>query len=127
MPDPLTSLSKRLAYVLRHNPSAVGLDLDDTGWVDLDELIAAMNRRGHHATRADIDRLLASASKQRFEVAGNRIRAAHGHSIPIELGLLPSPPPPTLYHGTMQRHLSAILERGRVVHDGPRGARLTAV
>jgi putative RNA 2'-phosphotransferase len=31
--------------VLRHRPDSVGLTLDDAGWVDVDELLAALAAR----------------------------------------------------------------------------------
>ncbi|WP_205895365.1 RNA 2'-phosphotransferase, partial [Metapseudomonas otitidis] len=35
----LTTLSKYLSYLLRHQPGAIGLTLDREGWADLDTLI----------------------------------------------------------------------------------------
>ena len=32
-------ISKFLSYVLRHRPGSVGLELDENGWVDVDELL----------------------------------------------------------------------------------------
>ena len=32
-------VSKFLSYVLRHKPDAIGLELDEGGWADVDELI----------------------------------------------------------------------------------------
>jgi putative RNA 2'-phosphotransferase len=48
------------------------------------------------------------------------IRAAQGHSVPVDLRLDPLPPPAVLYHGTVRRFLAAIradgLRRGRRGH-----------
>lgn len=38
MNDDVTRASKFLAYVLRHNPAAIGLDLGEGGWVRIDAL-----------------------------------------------------------------------------------------
>jgi putative RNA 2'-phosphotransferase len=58
--------------------------------------------------------------KKRFEVRGGLIRAAQGHSVPVDLGLDPIAPPGALYHGTVARFLPAIraagLKPGRRVH-----------
>ncbi|HEV7726191.1 MAG TPA: RNA 2'-phosphotransferase [Modestobacter sp.] len=43
---------------------------------------------------------------------GTRIRADQGHSVPVDLGHHPSEPPAELFHGTVERFLPAILERG---------------
>ena len=114
-------LSKRLAFVLRHDPGSIGLDLDPGGWVDLDSLVAALRAYGVHVDRAEIERLVSRAgASSRYEIDGNRIRAAQGHSVPIDLGLEPQPPPRLLYHGTVARFLDDIraagLRRGRRTH-----------
>jgi len=44
-------LSKRLSYVLRHNPASIGLVLDDAGWVELEELVDRLRVDGE----ADVD------------------------------------------------------------------------
>ncbi|PZG12587.1 RNA--NAD 2'-phosphotransferase [Micromonospora craterilacus] len=108
MTDQLTALSKLLAYVLRHRPGAVGVALDDGGWVDVDVLLTALARHGRPVTPDLLDRLVAGTDKQRFEVRGGRIRAAQGHSIAVDLRLAPATPPPVLYHGTVARFLAGI-------------------
>ena len=106
------SLGRFLAYVLRHHPEAAGVTLDGAGWVDLDELVAGLRRRGR---AVDADAVLAAAAadaKGRYEVEGRRIRAAQGHSVAVDLGLAPVPPPAVLYHGTVERFLPSILAEG---------------
>lgn len=110
--DRLRALSKRLSFVLRHRPDAVGIELDRGGWVELDLLIAALTAHGSRVTRDDIDAVMTHISKQRFEIVGTRIRAAHGHSRPVELDLPPREPPAQLFHGTVERFLPSIMSRG---------------
>ena len=93
------SLSKLLSFVLRHRPAAVGLSLDPGGWVPLDVLVEALIRHGHQATRARVLEVVRSSDKQRFALDGDRIRASHGHSQPVELGYAAEPPPAVLFHG----------------------------
>ncbi len=112
MTDQLTAASKLLAYVLRHRPDAVGIALDDGGWVDVDILLTALARHGRAVTPDLLDRLVAGTDKQRFEVLGGRIRAAQGHSISVDLRLEPVAPPPVLYHGTVARFLPGIRAEG---------------
>ncbi|MDB5537295.1 MAG: 2-phosphotransferase [Devosia sp.] len=54
--------------------------------------------------------------KQRFTLSadGQRIRAAQGHSIAIDLGLAPSEPPQILFHGTGRHNLDEIFAKGLV-------------
>lgn len=40
------------------------------------------------------------------------MRAAHGHSVPVDLGLEPVTPPAVLFHGTVSRFLPGILADG---------------
>jgi putative RNA 2'-phosphotransferase len=102
-------LSKRLSYVLRHAPGSAGLTLDDAGWVDVDDLMAALR-----LTRAELDDVVARNDKQRFafDASGTRIRASQGHSVPIDLGYTAASPPAELFHGTVERYLAAILVEG---------------
>ena len=107
------TLSKTLSYWLRHRPDAIGLTLDAQGWASVDAILTALDRE--HG--ADFDRLAAVVEgndKQRFEFSPDlqRIRARQGHSIEIELDLQPTPPPATLFHGTVERFLDAIRAEG---------------
>ncbi len=115
-----TALSKRLSYVLRHDPSSVGLTLEDGGWVAVEELLTALGRHGRSVSRAELDRVVADNDKQRFafDPTGSRIRAQQGHSLPVDLGLEPAEPPPVLFHGTPRRNVASILAQG--LHRGGR-------
>jgi putative RNA 2'-phosphotransferase len=108
----LVSASRFLSYVLRHNPDAVGVRLDEAGWVDIDTLLAALRRHGRPITPEVLARVVAGTDKQRFQVEGGRIRAAQGHTVAVDLRLEPVPPPAVLFHGTVARFLSSILAEG---------------
>ncbi|MGY1815532.1 RNA 2'-phosphotransferase [Blastococcus sp. SYSU D00820] len=112
-PD-VVRVSKRLSYVLRHAPDSVGLALDPAGWVAVDDLLAALAAHGRPVTRAELEHVVATNDKRRFELDpdGRRIRASQGHSVAVELGYAPEPPPERLFHGTPQRNLPAILAEG---------------
>ena len=110
----LVQTSKFLSFVLRHRPEEIGLLLDDSGWADVEELIAAANRHGRKLNRALIEEVVEKNDKKRFTLSadGTRIRAAQGHSRPVDLGLEPIEPPDTLYHGTATRVVDSILSEG---------------
>ncbi len=107
-------ISKFLAMVLRHDPGAVGIALDEAGWADADELIAACGRAGRPLTRAELDHVVAVNDKKRFAFSddGRRIRASQGHSVAVDLGLPAVEPPAVLYHGTAARTVPTVLREG---------------
>ncbi|MBM9510089.1 RNA 2'-phosphotransferase [Actinacidiphila acididurans] len=110
----VVKVSKFLSLVLRHNPGAVGVVLDEGGWVDVDELITACAARGRRFSRADLDHVVATNNKKRFAYSedGRRIRASQGHSVTVDLGLPPATPPDVLFHGTAAASLPLILREG---------------
>lgn len=121
----LVRVSKLLAAVLRHRPESIGIALDEAGWVDVDTLLGALAAHGHVIDRTDLDRVVAGTDKRRFQVEAGRIRAAQGHSVAVDLGLAPAPPPAVLFHGTVARFLPGIRARG-LVPGGRRQVHLSA-
>lgn len=109
-----TRVSRRLSFVLRHNPGSIGIDLEAGGWVDVDVLLKALSAHGLVVTRRQLDDLVAADDKQRFALdrGGTRIRANQGHSVAVDLGLAVAVPPPTLFHGTVPAALESITARG---------------
>lgn len=115
MPQHDVKLSKILSVMLRHNPAAFGLVLDKGGWVNLEDLMAALRRerpRYANITRADIEQLIVTSDKKRYEIDGDRIRAMYGHSVDLEADYEIATPPPLLYHGTSEKALASILTEG---------------
>lgn len=110
----LVRISKFVSKVLRHAPESVGLRLDEAGWVDVDELLAAAAGAGIALDRPTLERVVAENDKQRFALSadGRRIRASQGHSVTVELGLEPRTPPDVLFHGTADRNLDSIRAQG---------------
>lgn len=110
----LVKVSKYLARHLRHDPHRLGVTLDEAGWVDVGELLAACSARGFRLTRAELDEVVRRNDKSRYayDPTGRRIRASQGHSVPVDLGLVPVDPPPVLFHGTSSATVPAILSGG---------------
>lgn len=107
-------LSKRLSYVLRHDPASVGLELDDAGWVPVDDLLDGLAADGVHVDAERLERLVARGPKRRFELddTGQHIRARYGHSVDVDPSHAPVTPPDVLYHGTHPAALERILAEG---------------
>lgn len=106
----LTTISKFMSLVLRHQPGRIGLALDAAGWADISELLARAAAAGRAITRDQLDEVVATSDKRRFALSddGQRIRANQGHSIDVDLGLVPQPPPLVLFHGTAWRFVDSI-------------------
>ena len=114
MESNLKNISKFMSLVLRHKPEEIGLDMNENGWVNLEELIAKMNQKGLIVNVELIARIVETNDKKRvaFNEDKTLIRASQGHSIDIELNLSPAEPPEILYHGTAERFLESILKTG---------------
>ncbi|MCP4676192.1 MAG: RNA 2'-phosphotransferase, partial [Deltaproteobacteria bacterium] len=106
--------SKFLSYVLRHRPDAIDIELDKSGWVDVDVLLRQCRAHNRPIKREELLEIVATDSKNRYALSddGNRIRANQGHSVDVDLNYQPSKPPDVLYHGTVDRFLTAITEEG---------------
>ncbi|MGI5203128.1 RNA 2'-phosphotransferase [Spirillospora sp. CA-108201] len=105
-------ISKYLAKHLRHRPERIGLTLDPEGWADVADLLSAAAAHGFALTRADLEHVVAVNDKKRYELAGDRIRAVQGHTVPVSLNLPVTPPPKLLFHGTVRRSVDPILREG---------------
>ncbi|MFN7890920.1 MAG: RNA 2'-phosphotransferase [Pirellula sp.] len=111
----LTSTSKFLSLLLRHQPEVIGMQLDAEGWLPIDELIENANRQGKQLSLELLHEVVASCEKKRFALSedGLKIRANQGHSVrDIELNLEAVVPPNVLYHGTVAAFLDSICEHG---------------
>ena len=107
--------SKFLSLILRHKPQTVGLSLDKHGYVPVQDLLDALSKHGWESfTKTDLDRVVATNNKKRFAFSpdGKCIRASQGHSIDVDLELAPTTPPEKLFHGTVEKFISAIKEEG---------------
>jgi RNA:NAD 2'-phosphotransferase (TPT1/KptA family) len=65
----LISTSRFLSLVLRHRPETIGITLDEQGWVEIDELLAAADRAGRTLTRPLLERVVRENDKQRFAIS----------------------------------------------------------
>lgn len=109
----LKQISKFLSYVLRHCPEDIDLNLDPEGWVPIAELINKTQPK-MKINQELIQQVVSTSDKQRFKISddGLNIRANQGHSIKVDLNLIPKEPPPILYHGTATRFLNSIKQEG---------------
>ncbi|VAW68799.1 RNA:NAD 2'-phosphotransferase [hydrothermal vent metagenome] len=86
--------SKFMSLLLRHQPEAIGLELDECGWANIETLISLS---GQHKNKLNIElikEVVRTNDKQRFSISedGRFVRANQGHSIKVDLNLEPQQP-----------------------------------
>lgn len=110
----LEKLSVFISLVLRHKPDAAGIQLDEHGWANVDELINGINNTGRNINMDMLEEIVRTDNKQRYSFNDNKtlIRANQGHSIPVDVELEEKEPPEILYHGTASRFLYPIMRDG---------------
>ncbi|TCP92057.1 putative RNA 2'-phosphotransferase [Cricetibacter osteomyelitidis] len=108
------NLSKEISYALRHAPWEYELELDEEGWVLLEQLISSLKQQDDwkNLTQHNIEQMIDLSDKKRHEISGKYIRAFYGHSLPMKINKKIGIPPTILYHGTSADNLSSILENG---------------
>jgi len=127
--------SKFLSLILRHEPERVGLALDTAGWVNVNELLEAINRHGVSLSIEELRKVVTMNDKKRFAFSedGQKIRASQGHSVDVDLQYKSEAPPEFLYHGTPEKFVQSIRATGlnkgerHDVHLSPDAATATKV
>ena len=113
----LKELSKEISYALRHAPWEYELELDEEGFVPVEQLLHALNEGGNYVddrpvTKEDLEEIIRTSDKKRHEIVGDRIRALYGHSVPQAIKKEIGTPPDILYHGTNEFCVEAIAKKG---------------
>ena len=112
-PVTVEKLSKTMSYALRHHPEEFALAVSESGQVHIKLLAEALSSKlAVEITVAEILHVVEQDSKQRFTVTGELIKAAQGHSFPVQLGLVAQVPPATLFHGTIEAFVPSIMSEG---------------
>ncbi len=107
--------SKLLSLLLRHKPEKANLKLDKEGWISIDELLYnIMNFMNINITRDELNQIVDNNDKKRFTIKNDKIRAAQGHSVKVDINLKESIPPIVLIHGTKVDFLPLIVKKGLV-------------
>jgi putative RNA 2'-phosphotransferase len=106
-----TRISKFLSGALRHFPDDAGLDLDAAGWTAIDSVVDRVGEK-YGVDRDAVIGIIRTDPKGRFEVDTDRMRAAYGHSVAVDLDAGGTPVPDTLYHGTSPDALDSITREG---------------
>lgn len=113
--------SKFLAYILRHHPEELRLTINEFGWINVQELINAVNKNEKENWEicfGALQQIVDTDNKKRYSFNEDKtmIRANQGHSIK---GLIMDykeveQPPKKLYHGTSVVNADKIICSGEI-------------
>ena len=114
MKNKSVNLSRFLSMILRHKPQVIGVNLDKNGWCSVNELLVKMNAYGKNITIEELNKIVETDNKQRYSFSEDKksIRTNQGHSLYVELDLKECVPPSILYHGTVDRFIDNIKDKG---------------
>jgi len=106
----LNSISKYISLILRHKPQTIGINLDEHGWADVNELIIGISKKYNGFNIDYLEKIVETDNKQRYSFNDDKslIRANQGHSIPVDVELEEHKPPEYLWHGTAEKYVSSI-------------------
>jgi putative RNA 2'-phosphotransferase len=111
----MNKLSVFISLILRHKPEVIGIKLDSHGWASVSDLLKGINDSGKYTINqlmlVDIV-LKDTKGRYTFNNDKSKIRATQGHSVKIDLDLVPEEPPFNLYHGTDSKFFDAIKKNG---------------
>jgi putative RNA 2'-phosphotransferase len=112
----ITKISRKLSYILRHNPAEIGLQLDEQGWGSVAYILSKLKVAGEPLSMEVLQEVVANNDKKRFAFNEDltMIRANQGHSVEVELGYAAQEPPLVLFHGTAAKNLQSIQGQGLV-------------
>ena len=111
----LTKISKYMSMLLRHHPEAIGLDMDEHGWVKVNDLIEGIQEnKSKTFGMNELEEIVRTDEKQRYSFNADKtlIRANQGHSIQVDVELKKRTPPEILYHGTGEKYVASIDQQG---------------
>ena len=110
-----TKISKSLSYWLRHRPEAIGIEIGEDGWVDVNDLIEKAQKEVEFNLE-DLKEVVKNCEKQRFKLSEDfsKIRASQGHSVKVKMDFKEIVAPPILYHGTVNQFVDSIMKKGLI-------------
>ncbi|WP_400259838.1 RNA 2'-phosphotransferase [Candidatus Methanomassiliicoccus intestinalis] len=113
--EELSRISKAMAGSLRHFPEKFELQMDEQGFVSIQDFIFAMKKshpryrwlRPHH-----IIALIETDEKGRYQISNDKMRATYGHTLELNLQHPTDDIPAELFYPTTPEEEEIILETG---------------
>lgn len=112
----LNNISKYMSLILRHKPDVIGIELDEHGWANVNDLISGIEKDNHGFNFELLEEIVRTDSKQRYSFNDDKslIRANQGHSVNVDVELKEKEPPEYLYHGTGEKYVKSINQDGLI-------------
>ena len=112
----LTNLSRYMSLILRHKPEVIGITLGAHGWANVDDLIHGIEKDNPDFNMDVLEEIVRTDNKQRYSFNDDKtlIRANQGHSINVDVELEEKEPPEYLYHGTGEKYVNSIDQKGLI-------------
>ena len=107
----LTDISRYICLILRHKPEVIGIELDEHGWADVQQLISGIKKSRNKSFNMDmLEEIVQTDNKQRYSFNDDKtlIRANQGHSVKVDVELEEKTPPEFLWHGTGEKYVQSI-------------------
>lgn len=117
----LDHLGRIMAGVLRHFPDRFDLEMDENGWVVLDDMceqVRIRRDRFHWLRPRHVEAIAATDPKGRYDISEDGlIRATYGHSMKLDLDLPTDNIPDALFYPVAEEELDIVLDRGLTPSD----------
>lgn len=109
----MTSTSRFISLILRHKPETIGIELDEHGWANVEELICGIAKTRPFDMEM-LETIVRTDEKQRYSFNEDKtlIRANQGHFVPVDVELPVVAPPEILWHGTGMKYVDSIDAQG---------------
>ncbi len=111
----LNRVGRIMAGVLRHFPDKFGVEMDEHGWVSIQDFVDKLRTskdRLHWIKPYHLVAIVATDPKGRYQIDGARVRATYGHSLKVDLDLPTADIPEKLYYPVSEEELDIVMERG---------------
>ena len=105
-------LTRKLAYMLRHQPDEFDVEVDKFGYADLEDVLDALSEElDEDIEEEDVSAAIEAGDRPRYEIVDGKIRALYGHSIKVDPGE-PTEPPEELFLGMGSRDADRATKSG---------------
>ena len=105
-------LTRKLAYMLRHQPEEFDVEVDKFGFADLEDVLDALSEEfDEDIEEEEVAAAIEAGDRPRYEIVDGNIRALYGHSIKVDPGE-PTEPPEELYLGMGSRDADRATRNG---------------